>query len=70
MPWESLVLLTLLASGLITIIGVVVAELRDSGSTQPPRAVFRLELSTGSSYPAAARPARGRHRADVIEPQR
>ncbi|WP_330182167.1 hypothetical protein OHB26_38570 [Nocardia sp. NBC_01503] len=69
MPWDSLVLLFLLTSGVITVTGALVAELRGSES-MGRRAAVRLELSTGSSYPVAARPAPGRHRANVSERQR
>ncbi|MCU1646875.1 MAG: hypothetical protein JWN03_7150 [Nocardia sp.] len=64
MLWESWVLLILLIGGLITFLGALAADLHASDSHQPRPAAYRLELSTGSSYPMAARHAHGRHRAD------
>ncbi|MRH92809.1 hypothetical protein GFY24_36240 [Nocardia sp. SYP-A9097] len=64
MLWESWVLLILFIGGLITILSALVADLRENNGHQARATAFRLELSTGSTYPMMARPAHGRHRVE------
>ncbi|WP_405135716.1 hypothetical protein [Nocardia sp. NBC_01388] len=63
MLWESWVLLFLFIGGLVTSIGALTADLHDGGDHHAPSAAFRLELSTGSTYPMVRRQTHGRHRA-------